>query len=85
MPGPPLSPTFTYDGTPGNPPRSDKFTTLDRVMVQTQRFFNSADTGTHSREPAKVNIPRNSQRGVGASGGGVFTDEATTHNAPGDE
>lgn len=71
MPGPPLSPTFTYDGTPGNPPRSDKPNTLDRLMVQTQRFFNSAYTGTHSRIPLRTNIPQNSDKGVGLNSGGV--------------
>jgi hypothetical protein len=75
MPGPPLSATFTYDGTPGNPPRSDKFNTLDREVVQSQRFFNSKQIGTHSRTPLKVNIPQNSGKGVGASVGGVISIE----------
>ena len=68
MPGPPLSKTFTYDGSPGNPKGSDKFNTLDRHMVQTQRFWISKDTGTHSRVPLKVNIPNNSGIGQGAGG-----------------
>ncbi len=72
MPGPPLSKTFTYDGTPGNPPRSDKFNTLDREVVQSQRFYNSKYTGTHSRVPLRVNIPQNSDKGKGIGGGGVI-------------
>jgi hypothetical protein len=74
MPGPPLSKTFTYDGSPGNPKGSDKFNTLDRHMVQTQRFFISKDTGTHSRESLKVNIPQNSQKGVGAGSDIIISD-----------
>lgn len=70
MPGPPLSKTFTYDGTPGKPPKSEKFNRLDRIMIQTQRFFNSPYTGTHSRVPLRTNIPQNSDKGVGISGGG---------------
>ena len=66
MPGPVLSKTFTYDGTPGNPKGSDKYNRLDRHMVQTQRFFISKDTGTHSRTPKRVNIPNNSDKGKGA-------------------
>jgi hypothetical protein len=69
MPGPPLSETFTYDGTPGNPSGSDKFNSLDRHMVQTQRFFISKDTGTHSRTAKRVNIPNNSGKGFGVGGG----------------
>lgn len=67
MPGPPLSKTFTYNGTPyaGN---KDKYTTLAREMIQTQRFFKSKDIGTHSKTPLKVNIPRNSNEGQGAGG-----------------
>lgn len=76
MPGPPLSATFTYNGTPGNPPRSDKYNTLSREMVQTQRFFNSKDTGTHARVPKYVNIPQNSDLGRGAGG------EKTIHAVP---
>jgi len=68
MPGPPLSKTFTYNGTPGNPKGSDKYTTLDRHMVQTQRFFMSKDTGTHSRTPLKSSIPNNSNLGNGIGG-----------------
>lgn len=74
MPGPPLSKTFTYDGTPGNPKSSDKFNTLDRCMVQTQRFFISKDTGTHKRTPLRVNIPNNSDIGKGVGGGHHTTD-----------
>ena len=68
MPGPPLSKTFTYNGTPGNPSGSDPYNTLDRHMVQTQRFFISKDTGTHLRTPKRVNIPNNSGKGIGVSG-----------------
>lgn len=68
MPGPPLSKTFTYNGSPGNPKGSDKYNTLDRCMVQTQRFFISKDTGTHSRQPLRSNIPRNSDGGKGIGG-----------------
>ena len=68
MPGPPLSKTFLYNGTPGNPKGSDKFNTLDRVMVQTQRFYISKDTGTHSRQSLRSNIPRNSDEGKGIGG-----------------
>ena len=75
MPGPPLSATFTYDGTPGNPPRSDPHNTLDREVVQSQRFFNSAQIGTHTRVPLRVNIPNNSGKGIGASAGGVISVE----------
>ena len=67
MPGPPLSKTFTYNGTPESR-KGDKYTTLDREMIQTQRFFTSKDTGTHSRVNLKVNIPRNSNEGQGAGG-----------------
>lgn len=70
MPGPQLSKTFTYDGTPGHPPKSDKFNRLDRDMIQTQRFYNSSYTGTHSRVPLRTNIPQNSDKGVGVSSGG---------------
>lgn len=71
MPGPPLASEFVYNGTPSPLYRSDKYTTLSREMIQTQRFYNSKDTGTHKRNPQKVNIPRNSQAGVGASSGGI--------------
>jgi len=64
MPGPALSKTFTYNGTPGTN-TGDKYNTLDRVMVQTQRFFISKDTGTHSRTAYRHNIPQNSDGGVG--------------------
>jgi len=74
MPGPPLSPTFTYNGTPDSR-KGDKFNTLDRVMIQTQRFFTSKDTGTHARTPLKKQIPRNSNEGQGAGG-----DHFTTSN-----
>lgn len=70
MPGPPLSQTFTYNGTPGPLFRSDKFNTLDRDMILTQRFYNSKDTGTHSRVYTRKNIPQNSDLGLGASSGG---------------
>lgn len=65
MPGPPLSATFTYDGTPGNPKGGDKQNTVDRHIVQSNRFFLSADTGTHSRVPLRSNIPQNSDGGIG--------------------
>lgn len=77
MPGPPLSKTFTYDGTPGNPPRSDKPNTLSRLMVQTQRFYNSPDTGTHARTPYRSNIPQNSGGGIGV---GTNSFSTTTPN-----
>ena len=72
MPGPPLSKTFTYNGTPESR-KGDKYTTLDRVMVQTQRFFTSKDTGTHSRNPYKKNIPRNSGHGQGSGSDHIST------------
>ena len=65
MPGPPLSKTFTYDGTPNT--TGDKTNQLNRVMVQTQRFFISKDTGTHSKIPLRANIPQNSSGGIGLS------------------
>lgn len=66
MPGPPLSATFTYDGTPfKNLKGSEPFNRLAREMVQTQRFWISNDTGTHSRVPLATNIPQNSQLGKG--------------------
>lgn len=76
MPGPPLSATFTYDGTPGNPPRSEPFNRLDRIMIQTQRMFNSGQIGTHSRIPMRKNIPQNSDGGVGASTGGLISTDS---------
>lgn len=71
MPGPKLSSTFTYDGTPGYKLKTDSATTLDREVVQSNRFFQNIQIGTHTRVAKKVNIPRNSDRGVGASSGGV--------------
>jgi hypothetical protein len=76
MPGPPLSATFTYDGTPGLPANSDPSNTLDREVVQSNRFFQPIQIGTHSRTPARVNIPRNSDRGKGIDGGGVIAVDA---------
>lgn len=70
MPGPPLSKTFTYDGTPVS--KIDKFTTLSREMVQTQRFWISKDTGTHTRTTKAVNIPQNSQLGKGVGSGVIL-------------
>jgi hypothetical protein len=75
MPGPPLSQTFTYDGTPGNSTTTDKFNTLDRCMIQRNRFYVSKSTGTHSFVPSKKNIPNNSDKGQGAGGGIIITDE----------
>lgn len=69
MPGPPLSPTFTYDGTPGLPANSAPFNTLDREVVQSNRFFQPIQIGTHSRDPGRSNIPRNSGNGLGLGGG----------------
>ena len=67
MPGPPLSKTFTYDGTPRGPSRKgDAPNTLDREVVQSNRFFLSADTGTHARIPYRHNIPQNSGKGIGS-------------------
>ena len=73
MPGPPLSKTFTYNGTPGTSKGSDKWNTLSREMIQTQRFFISKDTGTHSRETKKNNIIRNSDGGVGGGSSHITT------------
>ena len=73
MPGPPLSSTFTYDGTPGLPANSAPFNTLDREVVQSNRFFQPIQIGTHSRVPERSNIPRNSDKGLGV-GGGVYLD-----------
>ena len=64
MPGPALSETFTYNGTPHSR-KGDKFNTLSREMIQTLRFFTSKDTGTHARVTLKKNIPRNSNEGQG--------------------
>ena len=76
MPGPPLSKTFTYNGTPGTGKGYDKPNTLDRDMIQTQRFFISKQTGTHSKIPLKSNIPRNSEEGQGV-GSTIHTDDLT--------
>jgi len=73
MPGPPLAKTFTYTGTPGTGKGYDKPNTLDRCMVQTQRFFISKDTGTHSRQPKRHNIIRNSGEGIGAGSDHIST------------
>ena len=70
MPGPPLSKTFTYNGMPESL-KGDKFNTLSREMIQTQRFFTSKDTGTHSKIPLKVDIPRNSNEGQGGGTGQI--------------
>lgn len=78
MPGPTLAKTFTYDGTP---PATSKYTptnTLPPFMKQTQRFFKSAQTGTHSREPYKHNIPNNSGQGQGAPSTHITHPEYTT-------
>tara|TARA_R110002096_G_scaffold45640_1_gene122399 strand:- start:3462 stop:3707 length:246 start_codon:yes stop_codon:yes gene_type:complete len=74
MPGPPLSKTFTYNGTPGPLYRSNKFTTLDRDMILAQRFWNSKDTGTHTRQHTRKNIPQNSDLGLGVSAGGIASE-----------
>ena len=76
MPGPALSKTFTYDGTPGTGKGYDKPNTLDRHMVQTQRFYISKHTGTHSRVPLKSNIVRNSNEGQGV-GSTAHTNDLT--------
>ena len=73
MPGPALSKTFTYTGTPGTGKGYDKPNTLDRDMIQTQRFWISKDTGTHSRAHKRSNIPQNSGGGIG-----VGSDHITT-------
>lgn len=72
MPGPPLAKEFAYDGTPRPLRRSDPFNTLDREMVQTQRFYNSKSVGTYMRPISYKNIPRNSDRGRGANSGAVI-------------
>lgn len=69
MPGPALAYTFTYDGTPGQPALSDPFNTLDREVIQSNRFFQPIQIGTHSRTPAKSSIPQNSDKGKGVGGG----------------
>lgn len=63
MPGPVLSKTFTYNGTPST--KTYPWNKLDRYMIQTQRFYQSKDTGTHQRTPLAVNIIRNSNSGKG--------------------
>lgn len=73
MPGPPLSKTFTYTGTPGTSKGYDKWNTLDREMIQTQRFFVSKDTGTHSKVATRNKIVRNSGEGVGAGSSTIIT------------
>jgi len=73
MPGPPLAKTFTYDGTPGTSVGYDKWNTLSREMIQTNRFFISKDTGTHSRVTLKNNIVRNSGDGVGGGSSHITT------------
>lgn len=73
MPGPALSSTFTYDGTPGLPANSAPFNTLDREVVQSNRFYQPIQIGTHSITPERSNIPRNSDNGLGV-GGGVHID-----------
>ena len=73
MPGPPLSKTFTYNGTPELSSQSDPYNTLDRVMVQTQRFFISKDTGTHSKTATRNKIVRNSGEGVGVGSSEIRT------------
>lgn len=69
MPGPALSATFTYDGTPGLPANSAPFNTLDREVVQSNRFFQPIQIGTHSRVAERSNIPRNTGEGLGVGGG----------------
>lgn len=73
MPGPLLSKTFTYTGTPGTGKGYDKPNTLDRDMIQTQRFFISKDTGTHSRVAKRTNIIRNSGEGIGSGSDHIST------------
>ena len=73
MPGPALSSTFTYDGTPGLPANSAPFNTLDREVVQSNRFYQPIQIGTHSIVAERSNIPRNSDKGLGV-GGGVHID-----------
>jgi len=75
MPGPALSSTFTYDGTPGLPANSAPFNTLDREVVQSNRFFQPIQIGTHSITPERKNIPRNSDRGVGVGGNLIIDSE----------
>lgn len=83
MPGPPLSKTFTYDGTPGQHPGSAPFNTLDRIVVQSNRQFLSKQIGTHSKVALSVDIPQNSGKGTGA-GSGQYNIDAD-NAAPADE
>lgn len=78
MPGPPLAKTFTYNGTPGTSKGYDKWNTLDRSMIQTQRFYISKDTGTHSKVDKRNKIPRNSGEGIGAGSSHISTDTQYT-------
>lgn len=64
MPGPALSETFTYNGTP-EAKKGDKPNTLDREVVQSNRLYSGPANGTHAREPYRWNIPRNSGLGIG--------------------
>lgn len=73
MPGPPLAKTFTYTGTPGTGKGYDKPNTLDRDMIQTQRFFISKDTGTHAKDPKRNNIIQNSGGGIGVGSDHIKT------------
>ena len=74
MPGPPLAATFAYDGTPYPLYRSAPFNTLTIKMIQTQRFYNSKDTGTYMRPVSYKNIPQNSDQGRGANSGGQIVE-----------
>lgn len=63
MPGPKLQERFTYDGSPtvkapGISPD---------IRLNVLRFYDSKDTGTHSKIPKKVNIPQNSNKGQGVN------------------
>lgn len=73
MPGPPLSKEFTYTGTPGTSKGYDNWNTLDREMIQTQRFFISKDTGTHSKTATRNKIIRNSGEGIGVGSSHITT------------
>lgn len=78
MPRPPISKTFTYNGTPEPLLRSDPFNTLDRFMIQTQRFYNSPDTGTYKyTSVSDKKIPRNSGEGKGAGTGQIIDSDNT--------
>lgn len=80
MPGPALSSTFTYTGTPDVGSLSAPATTLDREVVQSNRFFQNIQIGTHSRTPASVHIPQNSDLGKGVSSGGVVNEQKNTES-----